>query len=60
MQAEIEQFQVEGVQREKDHCSMMSDIDKQQREIKSQAESYENQASTISKLLENVKKGVRI
>ncbi|KAI3369946.1 hypothetical protein L3Q82_024753, partial [Scortum barcoo] len=57
-QTEIEQFQAAGLQQEKDHHSLLSDIEEQQKETKSQAEDYDNQASIISKILDEVKTGV--
>nr|XP_046239303.1 coiled-coil domain-containing protein 114 isoform X2 [Scatophagus argus] len=58
IQAEIEQFRVSGLQRENDHCSLLRDIDEQQKKTESQAEDYENQASIISKVLDEIKTGV--
>ncbi|KAM7422837.1 hypothetical protein PAMA_010733 [Pampus argenteus] len=58
IQAEMEQFHVEGLQQEQDHRSLLSDIDKRQKETESQAEDYENQANIISKILDQIKTGV--
>ncbi|XP_032369378.1 coiled-coil domain-containing protein 114 isoform X2 [Etheostoma spectabile] len=58
IQAETEQFRVAGLQQEQDHCSLLRDIDEQQKEIEFQAEDYENQASIMSKILDEIKKGV--
>lgn len=58
MQAEIEQFRVAGLQQEKDHRSCLRDIDRQQKQTESQAEDYENQASIISKILDEIKTGL--
>lgn len=60
MQAEIEQFRVAGLQQEKDHHSCLRDIDKQQKQTESQAEDYENQASIISKILDEIKTGLEM
>lgn len=57
-QAEIEQFRVAGLQQEKDHHTWLRDIDKQQNKTESQAEDYENQASIISKILDDIKTGL--
>ncbi|XP_031708682.1 coiled-coil domain-containing protein 114 isoform X1 [Anarrhichthys ocellatus] len=57
-QAEIQQFRVAGLQQEQDHRSLLKDIDEQQKESESQAEDYENQASIISKILDEIKTGV--
>ncbi|KAM6947019.1 coiled-coil domain-containing protein 114 [Lycodopsis pacificus] len=54
----IQQFQVAGLQQEQDHRSLLKDIDEQQKESESQAEDYENQASIISKILDEIKTGV--
>ncbi|XP_075967209.1 coiled-coil domain-containing protein 114 [Anarhichas minor] len=56
--AEIQQFRVAGLQQEQDHRSLLKDIDEQQKESESQAEDYENQASIISKILDEIKTGV--
>ncbi|XP_034724975.1 coiled-coil domain-containing protein 114 isoform X1 [Etheostoma cragini] len=58
IQAETEQFRVAGLQQEQDHRSLLRDIDEQQKEIESQAEDYENQASIMSKILDEIKSGV--
>ncbi|XP_068567821.1 coiled-coil domain-containing protein 114 [Cebidichthys violaceus] len=57
-QAEIQQFRVAGLQQEQDHRSLLRDIDEQQKKSESQAEDYENQASIISKILDEIKTGV--
>lgn len=54
----MEQFCVEGLQHEQDHRSLLRDIDERQNETKSQAEDYENQASTISEILDQIKTGL--
>ncbi|XP_067443059.1 coiled-coil domain-containing protein 114 isoform X1 [Thunnus thynnus] len=58
IQGEMEQFHVEGLQQERDHRSLLRDIDERQNKTKSQAEDYENQASIISKVLDQIKTGV--
>uniref|UniRef100_A0A8C9XZ71 Outer dynein arm docking complex subunit 1 n=1 Tax=Sander lucioperca TaxID=283035 RepID=A0A8C9XZ71_SANLU len=58
IQAETEQFRVAGLQQEQDHRSLLRDIDEQQKETQSQAEDYENQASIMSKILDEIKTGV--
>ncbi|XP_041815303.1 coiled-coil domain-containing protein 114 isoform X2 [Chelmon rostratus] len=58
IQAEIEQFRVAGLQQEQDHHSLLTEIDKRQKESESQAEDYEKQASNISKILDEVKTGM--
>lgn len=58
IQAEIEQFRVAGLQQEQDHHSLLTEIDKRQKESESQAEDYEKQASNISKILDEVKTGL--
>ncbi|XP_034389836.1 coiled-coil domain-containing protein 114 [Cyclopterus lumpus] len=57
-QAEIERFRVAGLQQEQDHRSLLRDIEEQQKESESQAEDYENKASIISKILDQIKTGV--
>lgn len=54
----MEQFHAEGLQQERNHRSLLRDIDQQQKEIESQAEDYENQASIISKILDQIKTGL--
>lgn len=58
IQAEIEQFRVASLQQEQDHRSLLRDIDEQQKEIESQAEDYDNQASIISNILDKIKTGL--
>ncbi len=58
IQAEIEQFRVEGLQKEQDHRSLLRDIDERQKETESQTEDYDNQASVISKILDEIKTGL--
>lgn len=59
-QEEIEKFGVASLQQEQDHRSLLRDIDEQQKETESQAEDYENQASIMSKILEQIKTGLTI
>ncbi|XP_078103604.1 coiled-coil domain-containing protein 114 [Sander vitreus] len=58
IQAETERFRVAGLQQEQDHRSLLRDIDEQQKETQSQADDYENQASIMSKILDEIKTGV--
>ncbi|XP_056242579.1 coiled-coil domain-containing protein 114 isoform X1 [Seriola aureovittata] len=58
IQEEMEQFRVKGLQQEHNHRSLLRDIDEQQKETECQAEDYENQASIISKILDEIKTGV--
>lgn len=58
IQAETEQFRVAGLQQEQDHRSLLRDIEEQQNETLSQAEDFDNQASIISKILDEVKTGL--
>ncbi|KAL7408573.1 hypothetical protein ABVT39_025779 [Epinephelus coioides] len=58
IQAEIEQFRVAGLQQEQNHRSLLRDIDEQQKAAESQAEDYENQASILSKILDEIRTGV--
>ncbi|XP_044030136.1 coiled-coil domain-containing protein 114 isoform X2 [Siniperca chuatsi] len=58
IQSETEQFRVAGLQQEQDHHSLLRDIDERQKKTESQAEDYENQASIISKILDEVKTGL--
>lgn len=58
IQAEIEQFRVAGLQQEQNHRSLLRDIDEQQKAAESQAEDYENQASIISKILDEIRTGL--
>ena len=60
IQAETEQFRVAGLQQEQDHRSLLRDIDEQQKETQSQAEDYENQASIMSKILDEIKIGLQL
>ncbi|XP_029288040.1 coiled-coil domain-containing protein 114 [Cottoperca gobio] len=57
-QAEIEQYGVAGLQEEQDHRSLLRDITEQQKETEFQAEDYENKASIMSKILDEIKTGV--
>uniref|UniRef100_A0A3P8S278 Outer dynein arm docking complex subunit 1 n=1 Tax=Amphiprion percula TaxID=161767 RepID=A0A3P8S278_AMPPE len=54
IQEEMEQFRVRGLQQEQDHQSQLRDIDVKRKEIEPQAEDYENQGSSISKILDEI------
>ncbi|XP_019118474.1 coiled-coil domain-containing protein 114 isoform X1 [Larimichthys crocea] len=58
IQVEIEEFRVAGLQQEKDHQSLLKDIDEQRQETEFKADNYENQANITSKILDEVKTGV--
>ncbi|XP_018556179.1 coiled-coil domain-containing protein 114 [Lates calcarifer] len=58
IQEEMEQYRVKGLQQEHDHRSLLRDIDEQQKETEFQVQDYENQASIISKILDEIKTGV--
>ncbi|KAM7402314.1 hypothetical protein PAMP_017561 [Pampus punctatissimus] len=58
IRGEMEHFNVEGLQQERDHRSLLSDIDERQKETESQAEDYENQTNIISKILDQIKTGL--
>ncbi|XP_070759479.1 coiled-coil domain-containing protein 114 [Enoplosus armatus] len=58
IQAETAQFRVAGLQQEQDHRCLLRDIDERQKETESLTEEYENQASIISKILDEIKTGV--
>uniref|UniRef100_A0A3Q0RXU9 Outer dynein arm docking complex subunit 1 n=1 Tax=Amphilophus citrinellus TaxID=61819 RepID=A0A3Q0RXU9_AMPCI len=51
---DMEQFQVEGFQLEQEHQSLMQDTNEQLKEAESHAEAYENRASTISEILDEL------
>uniref|UniRef100_A0A3Q0RUS3 Outer dynein arm docking complex subunit 1 n=1 Tax=Amphilophus citrinellus TaxID=61819 RepID=A0A3Q0RUS3_AMPCI len=55
---DMEQFQVEGFQLEQEHQSLMQDTNEQLKEAESHAEAYENRASTISEILDELETGV--
>ncbi|TMS18821.1 Outer dynein arm protein 1 [Larimichthys crocea] len=52
IQVEIEEFRVAGLQQEKDHQSLLKDIDEQRQETEFKADNYENQANITSKILD--------
>ncbi|XP_022065480.1 coiled-coil domain-containing protein 114 [Acanthochromis polyacanthus] len=58
IQEEMEQFQVKGLQQEQDHQSQLRDIEEKRKEIELQAEDYENQGSSISKILDEIMTGI--
>lgn len=58
IQEEMEQYRVKGLQQEHDHRSLLRDIDEQQKETEFQVQDYENQASIISKILDEIKTGL--
>ncbi|XP_047438619.1 coiled-coil domain-containing protein 114 isoform X2 [Mugil cephalus] len=58
IQEEMEQFRAKGLQQEQEQLSVLTDIDKQQKETESQADDYENQANAMSKVLDEIKTGV--
>ncbi|XP_023153907.2 coiled-coil domain-containing protein 114 [Amphiprion ocellaris] len=58
IQEEMEQFRVRGLQQEQDHQSQLRDIDVKRKEIEPQAEDYENQGSSISKILDEIMTGI--
>ncbi|GAA6231981.1 coiled-coil domain-containing protein 114-like isoform X1 [Lates japonicus] len=58
IQGEMEQYRVKGLQQEHNHRSLLRDIDEQQKETEFQVQDYENQASIISKILDEIKTGV--
>lgn len=58
IQVEIEEFRVAGLQQEKDHQSLLKDIDEQRQETEFKADNYENQANITSKILDEVKTGL--
>ncbi|KAF7659166.1 hypothetical protein LDENG_00002170 [Lucifuga dentata] len=58
-QGEIEQVQVEDSQKEQDRESLLKDTDEQKGEFESQDVEYENKVNTISKILDQIKTGVK-
>ncbi|KAM9859329.1 coiled-coil domain-containing protein 114 [Aulostomus maculatus] len=58
IQAEMEQFRARALQQEQDHQSSLRETEKQQKETDIQTEEYENQASAMSKILDQIKIGV--
>ncbi|AWP07915.1 putative coiled-coil domain-containing protein 114-like, partial [Scophthalmus maximus] len=59
IQEEMENFRVKGLEQEHDRGSLLRDIDEQKKETESQTVNYENQASIITKILEEIKTGVK-
>lgn len=55
---DMEQFQVKGLQQEREHRSLLQDIDKQLEGVLSQRKANENQASIISEILDKTKTGL--
>uniref|UniRef100_A0A3Q4I0N5 Outer dynein arm docking complex subunit 1 n=1 Tax=Neolamprologus brichardi TaxID=32507 RepID=A0A3Q4I0N5_NEOBR len=55
---DMEQFRVKGLQQERQHRSLLQDIDKQLEGVLSQRKANENRASIISEILDKTKTGV--
>ncbi|XP_005943710.1 coiled-coil domain-containing protein 114 isoform X1 [Haplochromis burtoni] len=55
---DMEQFRVKGLQQERQHRSLLQDIDKQLEGVLSQRKANENRASMISEILDKTKTGV--
>uniref|UniRef100_A0A1A8UR34 Coiled-coil domain containing 114 n=1 Tax=Nothobranchius furzeri TaxID=105023 RepID=A0A1A8UR34_NOTFU len=58
IQKQMEQLQLESLQREEQHRSLLRGIDEQRKECESQAENLENQANAVSRILDEIKEGV--
>lgn len=58
IRAEIQYFQDNSLQNEKDHGSFLADIEEKQATLQSEAEEYEKQAAKLENILGNVKAGV--
>uniref|UniRef100_A0A8C9TDR6 Outer dynein arm docking complex subunit 1 n=1 Tax=Scleropages formosus TaxID=113540 RepID=A0A8C9TDR6_SCLFO len=58
VQQEMGQFQAEEESQEARHCSLLTDIDTQQRKTEVRVQSYESQATEASKILDQIKTGV--
>ncbi|XP_059926387.1 coiled-coil domain-containing protein 114 [Gadus macrocephalus] len=58
IRGEMEQFQVEGVQKEQERHALLKEGDQQQRETEGKAGEYEQQANAVSKILDQIKTGV--
>ncbi|KAG7280536.1 hypothetical protein CRUP_022066 [Coryphaenoides rupestris] len=58
IRGEMEQFQVEGVQKEQQHHALMKERNQQQRETEAKAAEYEQQANAVSNILDQIKAGV--
>ncbi|XP_028254065.1 coiled-coil domain-containing protein 114-like, partial [Parambassis ranga] len=54
----MEQAEAKGRQQEQDYDSRLRDVQERLKEAESQAEDYEDQATIISKVLEQIKTGV--
>lgn len=54
---DMEQFRVKGLQQERQHRSLLQDIDKQLEGVLSQRKANENRASIISEILDKTKTG---
>lgn len=55
---DMEQFRVKGLQQERQHRSLLQDIDKQLEGVLSQRKANENRASIISEILDKTKTGL--
>uniref|UniRef100_A0AAX7VLC8 ODAD1 central coiled coil region domain-containing protein n=1 Tax=Astatotilapia calliptera TaxID=8154 RepID=A0AAX7VLC8_ASTCA len=55
---DMEQFRVKGLQQERQHQSLLQDIDEQLEGVLSQRKANENRASIISEILDKTKTGV--
>ncbi|XP_056462830.1 coiled-coil domain-containing protein 114 [Gadus chalcogrammus] len=58
IRGEMEQFQVEGVQKEQERHALLKEGDQQQRETEGKAGEYEQQANAVSQILDQIKTGV--
>uniref|UniRef100_A0AAV2M3L7 ODAD1 central coiled coil region domain-containing protein n=1 Tax=Knipowitschia caucasica TaxID=637954 RepID=A0AAV2M3L7_KNICA len=56
---EMEKFRVETLLQEENHSLLVKEMNKQQKEILSEAEEYETQADGLSKTLDQVKTGIQ-
>lgn len=54
---DMEQFRVKGLQQERQHQSLLQDIDEQLEGVLSQRKANENRASIISEILDKTKTG---
>lgn len=54
---EMQKFHFEGLQREQKHHSLLKDTQEKLKRTESQAESYENQAGILCKILDEIKAG---
>ncbi|XP_066528180.1 coiled-coil domain-containing protein 114 isoform X2 [Hoplias malabaricus] len=55
---EMEKFRVESLQQEQKHHTALNEMQEQQRDAEAQALEYEDQATAISKILDQIKTGV--